>query len=110
MNEEQKAFQLIKDRYFQLDKNFDNLTRMCESDIQKQKLRENYRKSRINYKKTMNKAFSENTAEVKKLTQKLEDAETKLNKALEAKGNMEAALKALSTSVEIANTIVGMIP
>jgi len=109
MNEEQKAFQLIKDRYFQLDKNFDNLNAMCESDIQKQELRENYRKARINYKKTMNKAFDDNTAKVKKLTQKLEEAETKLNKALEVKGNMEAVLKALSTSVEIANTIAGII-
>jgi len=108
-NEGQKAFEMIKNRYFQLDKDFDTLLNKCENDLQKQELRENYQQARNNYKKIMNKAFNDNSEEIKNLTKKLEDAEKKIDKALEVKENMDNVIKAVSISVGIANKIVGMV-
>jgi hypothetical protein len=103
---EMTAFNLIKERYFQLDKDFDLMMTACKSDDEKKQLKQDYIISRANYRKSLNLNFEENDPIVKDLTGQLAKLEDRINKDIKNLGITANIFNMISESVKIASSII----
>jgi hypothetical protein len=103
---EMTAFNLIKERYFQLDKDFDLMMSACKNDEEKKQLKQDYIISRANYRKSLNLNFEENDPIVKDLTGQLAKLEDRINKDIKNLGITANIFNMISESVKIASSII----
>jgi len=103
---ESSAFILIKDRYFQLDKDFDLMMNACTSDEEKKQLKQDYIISRANYRRSLNLNFEENDPIVKDLCDKLGAVEERISKGIKNLGITSNILIMITESVKIASSII----
>ncbi len=106
---ESNTFTLIRDRYFKLDIDFENLLLNCKTEEEKKNLKTDYIISRANFRKALNLCFDENDPIVNDLIKKLEDLEKRIEKEIHNLNNISNVLKMISESVRIASTIIVMV-
>ena len=100
------AFALIKDRYFQLDNDYDLMLNACKSDDEKKQLKLDYTTARDNYKKSLNLNFEVDNQTVDDLTDKLSEVEERINNDIKNLGITSAIFNLISESVQIASSII----
>lgn len=106
---EENAFYLIKERYFQLDNDFDRLITACNNEEEKKQLRQDYIIARANYRKGLNLSFELNDPIVKDLTKKLGEIENRIKKDIEGLEIASNIFKMISESVKIASSIIVLV-
>lgn len=103
------AFALIKDRYFQLDNDYEQLELACKTEDEMNQLKQDYSTARDNYKKSLNLNFEVNNPTVDDLTDKLSKVEDRINNDIKNLGITSAIFNLISESVQIASSIIEVI-
>ena len=107
--ENEKTFDLIKDQYFTIDKNYDSLFDSCKTDEEKKNFKRDYLIARANYRKGLNISFDENDPIINDLTGQLKKLNEKIEKEIKNTGNAMNVLTMISESVKIASSIIVMV-
>ena len=103
------AFTLIKNRYFQLDNDYEQLELACKNESEMDQLKQDYSTARDNYKKSLNLNFEVNNPTVDDLIDKLSKVEERINNDIKNLGITSAIFNLISESVQIAGNIIEVI-
>ena len=103
------AFIMIKDRYFQLDQDFEKMMSVCKTDVEKNQLKQDYEIARANYRNSLNLNFESNNQTVDDLTSQLEKIEDRINKDIKNLGITTSIFNLITESVKIASSIITVV-
>ena len=105
----ENVFDLIKEQYFAIDKNYDALFTSCKTDEERKNFKRDYLIARANYRKSLNLSFDENDPIINDLTEELKKLNEKIEKEIKNIGSALNVLTMISESVKIASSIIVMV-
>ena len=105
---ESLGFRALKELYFALDKNFNKLFDACETDEQKDMLRQQYVNARDNFWEARNRVFISNDPQVKELISELQEATATIQELLEELEEIAKVLDLIKGAVCLGSSLVTM--
>lgn len=96
-----ESFNNLKAQYFFIDTHFDDLMARCQTEQDKQQLRDTYRDARGNFDKARTIAFQEDDALVQDLNTQLKQAQKKLESMIKGLDKIGAFISELATAVKV---------
>ena len=102
------AFQCLKETYFTLDVNFNDLFAACQTDDEKNMLRTDYVAARNNFLTAQNKILSDDEPMVKDLVAQIQAAQSQINNELQNLQDVASLLKVITVAVNIGSKLTSL--
>lgn len=102
------ALDALKENYFYLTDNMDDLLDRCQTAAQKQQLKADYQQATLSFYQARNKAFQDNDANITQTVTQLKAAQTSLQKMAQELADVAGILNAISTAVRIGTELASM--
>jgi 2'-5' RNA ligase len=97
----------LRDSYFYLDNNFDDLKAAC-NDQQKKELGKSYASARDNFHKAVTLLFDEDDAQIGELTENLKDINAQIDAMKVSLGKIASILRLVDKAVDAGTKLMSL--
>ena len=102
------TFDVLEKQYFTIKNNIGNLLAACQTDAQRDALRNAYAAARDNYNTAINQVFKDNDLTVAGLRAELKDKQQQIEQSLTGLQDISAVINAITAAVGVGTKLVAI--